>query len=119
MKWTILIPGPIPSVNHTYGYREGRVYKKPGVEQFQTVVAHLTRLAKPADWEPGERIRVTYDYHLTRKADCDNLQKALNDAIAQALGIDDDLFLPCAIGKSVGEKYSFVEVTIENVDESG
>lgn len=85
-----------------YGYREGRVYKKPGVEAFQTVVAHLVRLAKPKGWLPASQIRLTYDYRLHRRADCDNLQKALNDAIAFALGVDDDRFLPCSNSKTTG-----------------
>jgi len=117
MNWSILIPGPIPSVNHIYGYREGRVYKKPGIEAFQTVVVHLTKLAKPAGWEPARQIRLSYAFNLNRKADCDNLLKMMNDAIALALGIDDDRFLPCAISKVTGVKFPFVEVVVENVDE--
>jgi Holliday junction resolvase RusA-like endonuclease len=117
MKWNILIPGPIPSTNHIYGYANGRVYKKAGVETFQAVAAHLTRLARPKGWEPAARIRLTYDFNLTRKADCDNLLKMLNDSIALALGIDDDRFLPCVLSKTMRAKYPFVEVIVENVDE--
>ena len=116
-SWSITIPGPIPSSNHIYGYTAGRVYKKAGIEQFQTVVAHLTRLARPKGWEPTRQIRLTYAFNLTRKADCDNLLKMLNDAVAQALGVDDDIFLPCVISKVVAKGYSFVEVGVENVDE--
>ncbi len=112
--WSVTIPGPIPSTNHIYGYREGRVYKKPGIEQFQTVVAHLVKLARPKGWEPATQIRLTYAFSLNRKTDADNLLKMLNDAIAQALGIDDDIFLPCVISKVVTKGYSFVEVGIEN-----
>jgi len=114
--WNILVPGPFPSTNHSYGYRAGKVYKKPGVEQFQIEVAHLTRLAKPANWEPADRVRVIYDFHLNRRADCDNAMKAINDAIALALGIDDDCFLPCARSKTMGVKEPFAAITIENVD---
>lgn len=100
--FTVTIPGPFPSVNHMYGYRNGRVFKRPGVESFQVLVAHLVRLAKPLGWAPKPQIRITYDFFLNRHADCDNLQKALNDAIAAALEIDDDRFLPCARSKVAG-----------------
>jgi len=116
--WTITIPGPFPSTNHSYGYRQGRVYKKPGVEAWQTTVAHITKIARPKGWEPARQIRLIYDFHLFRKADCDNAMKSLNDAIALAIGVDDDRFLPCARSKVVGEKYPFVEIMVENVDES-
>ena len=114
--WNILVPGPFPSTNHSYGYRNGKMYKKAGVEQFQVMVAHITKLARPKGWEPADRIRVVYDFHLNRKADCDNAMKAINDAIAQALGVDDDHFLPCAQSKTMGVKEPFVEIRIENVD---
>lgn len=117
MSWSVTIPGPIPSTNHIYAYANGHVYKKAGVEAFQTIAAHLTRLARPKGWEPARQIRLTYAFNLTRKADCDNLLKMLNDAIAQALGIDDDRFLPCVASKTLGAKFPFVDIAIENLDE--
>jgi Holliday junction resolvase RusA-like endonuclease len=97
---------------------DGKVYKKAGIETWQTAVARIVQTARPSGWLPTRQVRLYYDFHLVRRADCDNLQKALNDAIAHALGVNDDIFLPCARSKTTGADYAFVEVTVENVDES-
>lgn len=114
----VTIPGPFPSVNHMYGYRNGRVYKKAGVETFQVGVARLVQTARPSGWRPAARIRILYDFHLNRKADCDNLQKALNDAIAAALGVDDDCFLPCARSKETGVKAALANIVVTIINEA-
>jgi Holliday junction resolvase RusA-like endonuclease len=97
---------------------DGGVYKKEGVEAWQTSVARIVQTARPSGWLPAHQVRLYYDFHLVRRADCDNLQKALNDAIAHALGVNDDIFLPCVRSKTMKARHASVEVTVENVGES-
>jgi Holliday junction resolvase RusA-like endonuclease len=54
-------------------------------------------------------------------ADADNLLKALNDAIAKALNVDDKVFLPCVRSKAVDgrEKDPRVIVEIDDGKEDG
>lgn len=113
--WSFTIPGSAPSVNHMYlpAATHGKLRKAPGVEAWQTAVALIVRAAKPSGWMPAIQIRVTYDFYLNRHADCDNLQKALNDAIAKALGVDDDCFLPCARSKTAGLPKAEARIVVE------
>ena len=53
-------------------------------------------------------------FHLKRDIDCDNALKALNDAIAHALNVNDKAFLPSVEAKWTGENDPFVIVEIEN-----
>jgi Holliday junction resolvase RusA-like endonuclease len=85
-------------------YAPGRTFgsrrKAPGVEAWQTKVALIVRSSRPSGWAPQGQVRIVYDFHVNRDADCDNLMKALNDAIAAALGVDDRIFLPAARSKT-------------------
>ena len=124
MSWTVSIPGQPPSTNHMYtigkGYRRGgiaypKLVKADGVESYQTMAAMLVRLARPSGWTwDGGLLRITYRFHLIDNVDCDNLLKALNDAIAGALDINDKWFLPNVESKTWGNKgaQARVEVTI-------
>jgi Holliday junction resolvase RusA-like endonuclease len=111
------VPGQPPSVNHMYVRVRGRwdrQTKAPGIEQYQQDVVYLCRSAKPAEWKvPDGYIRLRYAFHLRRDADCDNLLKVLNDAIAMALNVNDRMFLPCVMDKTVGSKtpYTVVEIS--------
>lgn len=117
-EFSVLIPGQPPSVNHMYApNRQGGLRKVEGVETYQVMTAHLVRLARPTGWTPTAHIRIFYDFYLSRKADCDNLQKALNDAIAAALGVNDDTFLPCTNSKQLDRANPRVEVTIRTLDD--
>lgn len=124
-----MIPGQPPSVNHSYkpvmiqrytasGQRYSRIgmAKQTAVLDYQTGVVRITQTSKPAGWRPvGEYIRITYAFFLKRSIDCDNAMKALNDALAMAIGVDDKWFLPCVVSKSVDgkERNPRVEVTID------
>lgn len=117
MTFRFTVEGQPPSVNHLYEpSRYGGKHKAPGVEAYQELAAHKTRLAKPKGWVPGDQIRVYYDFYLNREADCDNLQKALNDAIAQALGVNDKSFLPCSRSKVSGVRRAEARVEVELVN---
>lgn len=134
-NWLIRIPGQPPSVNHLYKvatktakdkygntvtWNDGKpktyrsMVKNDGVQTYQDAVTWYTKAARPDKWEPSERIRLRYWFHLKRDIDCDNALKAMNDAIAHALGINDKAFLPAVEAKWTGEKEPFVIVEITN-----
>lgn len=118
-EWSFTVPGIPPSVNHQYGRStSGKVYKVAGVEAYQVTAALIVRLAKPKDWEPTRRIIVTYRMWLdSPRRDASNALKALEDAIAQALGVNDSSFLPCVALKEWDKVNPRVEVTVRTVDE--
>lgn len=105
VAWSFQVPGQPPSVNHLYvrvRNNWNKVAKAKGVEQYQNDVVFLCRQARPSGWNPTGQIRIEFAFFLSRDADCDNLIKALQDAVAMALGINDKAFLPCVISKETG-----------------
>jgi Holliday junction resolvase RusA-like endonuclease len=88
--------------------------KADGVQAYQDSVTWYTKAAVPSKWTPGERVRLRYWYHLKRDMDADNAQKAINDAIAHGLGIDDKVFVTTVMAKWTKEKDPFVIVEVEN-----
>lgn len=76
------------------------------------VVTALVRRAVPEGWSAPNQIRIRYWFHVKRDIDCDNAMKALNDAIAIGLGVDDKKFLPCTVEKTSGNKEPSVTVEI-------
>jgi Holliday junction resolvase RusA-like endonuclease len=117
-EFTVLIPGQPPSVNHSYARnRQGKVYKVPGVESYQTAAALLVRLAKPTGWVATRRIEIEYRMWLdSPRRDASNALKALEDAIAAALGVNDSTFLPCVTLKEWDKLSPRVEVTIRTLE---
>lgn len=122
MPFSFRIPTQPPSVNHTYKIvrqygRGGRPYmtlaKEPEVEQYQLVATSIAKMARPSDWQPTGFIRLRYWWVLDRDIDCDNMRKALNDALALAWGVNDKMFLSCDVEKSIGNKEPYVEVEVE------
>jgi Holliday junction resolvase RusA-like endonuclease len=124
-KWSFEIPGQPPSVNNMYTQiilRRGvsavpirSVKKDEHVAAYQVAASLIARSAKPRGWTPnGGQIRIYYDFELRRMADADNLLKALNDAIAKALNVDDKVFLPCVRSKTTGSKDPKVVVEIDD-----
>jgi len=120
VSWTFTVEGQPPSMNHLYtvvrNRSTGRPYltKAPGVETYQLVATSRCRAARPAGWQPAPQIRVAYWFHVKRDIDCDNALKALNDAIAIALGVNDKAFLPCVKEKTTGAKEPRTVVVIED-----
>lgn len=117
------VPGQPPSRNHTYRiirvkHRDGgshqQLGKVPGVESYQLVVSTLTRRALGTASLPSMGpIRLRYWFYVNRDIDCDNAMKALNDAIAIGLGVDDKRFLPCVVEKHTKIKEPHVVIEIE------
>ena len=122
--WPVTIPGQPPSVNHGYHIvrqfrRGGTPYRTialtPEVANYKTYASLIVKSARPSGWKPGSSIRIQYRLFLGNRQDADNSLKFLNDAIAAALGVNDDIFLPCVISKSlVPAKEARVEVIISN-----
>lgn len=124
MKWSFEIPGQPPSVNNMYtqiilrrgtGAPYRSVKKDSAVAAYQVGATYIARSSKPRGWKPnGSQIRVSLDFQLKRDADCDNLMKALLDAIAVALDVNDRVFLPCTRSKTIGAKDPKVIVEIDD-----
>jgi len=123
------VPGQPPSVNHMYKptlqERKSETYrsmaKEDGVETYQTLAGLLVKTTIPSSWkhflqsDSTSQIRVKYWFHLGHDTDCSNMFKALEDAIARAMGVNDSRFLPCAAGKDSGNKepWTSVEISLE------
>lgn len=112
MAWRVVIPGDPPSVNHTYRYHHGRVSKDASVAAYQDTVALIVRTSRPSGWVAPKQIRLRYRMHFHGRLDADNALKALNDAIAHGLGVNDECFLPCVTEKSTGNRRPYVEIEI-------
>ena len=116
--WRFTIPGRAPSVNHLYvpGAKFGSRRKAPGVEEWQTGVSRIVKAARPSGWVATGQVRVVLDLYVCRDIDADNVFKALLDAIAPALGINDRDVLPCVRSKQkVPTKGERIVVEISNV----
>jgi len=125
VRWTFEVMGQPPSVNNTYTQiilRRGSeaphrsVKKDSNVAAYQVIATYMTKLSKPKGWTatPGQQIRIYLDFQLKRDADADNLMKALLDAIAVALNVNDRMFLPCTRSKTTGNKDPKVIVEIDD-----
>jgi Holliday junction resolvase RusA-like endonuclease len=92
--------------------------KAAGVEQYQNDIIWLCRSARPSGWKADGQIRISFAFHLHRDADCDNLLKVIQDAVAGALGINDRVFLPCVTEKTVGNKLPYTVISIQSLSPS-
>lgn len=120
--WRFEIPGQPPTWNDSYKivkrYRAGKVpfhtlAKKDKVIKWQEDATLIIRSAKPSRWKPEWHIRVYYWFYLSKDMDCDNMLKAVNDAIEMATGVDDKRYLPCVVMKEiVPKKDAKIKVTV-------
>jgi Holliday junction resolvase RusA-like endonuclease len=99
-----------------YAMAHGKIYKKAGVERYQTDVAWIVKATKPSGPPPAGMIRLRYRFFLDRDSDVDNLQKAITDAIATALGVNDRMFVADVACKHVGVKQPYVQVLIGSAE---
>jgi Holliday junction resolvase RusA-like endonuclease len=127
VSWRITIPGQVPTINHAYEpqtrYRKTAsggnvpytgIGKNAAAAAYQQAAALVVGVARPSGWEwQGGFIRLVYRFYLARDADCDNLLKILNDAIARKIDVNDRWFLPMVMSKRiVKEPDARVEVTV-------
>ena len=89
----------------------GGIYKTEDAKVWQDGVRLIARTMKPTGFAPAEVI-VVYDFILARDIDCDNVKKMANDAIAEALGINDRHFYTADINKVTGSKDPHMVVTV-------
>ena len=105
MRWKAVLIGQPPSLNDLYaiGYRyasDGRRYKgiqkNPAAQLYQDGAVLQIRTQRPARWKPPEKglIRIRIWLFLSHDIDADNSLKVLCDAVEDALGINDNRFLP-------------------------
>lgn len=119
MGFAVDIPGVITGVNHGYGigYIAGhpRIIKLENVENWQVMVAHKTRLAKPRGWAPDRRVRLLIWIWFNRAGrDADGILKFLLDGIASGLAVNDSIFLPTVVASEVDRKNPRIHVEIVN-----
>lgn len=90
------------------------LYKTPEAETYQDGVRLIARTARPSNFLVPEngRVIVAYDFILARDIDCDNLLKLMNDALAEAINVNDKFFMPVVMSKSVGNKNPSTTVTV-------
>lgn len=128
MSWRITVPGQPPTINHAFepqtAYRRTksgasvpytRIGKNAQAQAYQAGAALVVGAARPSGWVwLGGFLRLTYRFYLVRDADCDNLLKILNDAIAAKIGVNDRWFLPMVMSKRTvaREADARVEVTV-------
>jgi Holliday junction resolvase RusA-like endonuclease len=114
------MPGQPPSWNHMYrwttkrsGGREIRIQVKTDeANLYQSQLTMVARAAKPSGFAPTGKIIVAYDMHLDHDLDADNVMKAVNDALALALNVNDKRFLPITTNKTTGSANPWLEVHV-------
>lgn len=116
------VPGQPVSWNAAYRVRRQYngskmvrgLFKTDDAEAYQDSVRYIARTAKPSSFVPPKRCRiiVAYDFVLARDIDCDNLMKLMNDALAEAIGVNDKSFMPVAMSKTTSSKSPYTRVTV-------
>jgi Holliday junction resolvase RusA-like endonuclease len=120
--FTFTVPGHPMSWNRSYRQRvyhvkdrfgqaiqddRGRLKTRSGMfktkeaEVYQDTVRWLAKTAKPSDFS-ATQIIIAYDFMLARDIDCDNVMKMINDAVAEAIGLNDKHFFPAVLSKTTG-----------------
>ena len=106
-KWSVTLPSPPPSWNNSYRIvkargtrRDGHPYtystlaKTKKLVEWQADMLMVIKSASPSRWTPNGWVRIYWRVFLNRHIDMDNLQKAVNDVIEEATGVDDKWYLP-------------------------
>lgn len=111
-SFRFLMPGQPPTWNHMYRWTTKNVngktvriqVKTDEANLYQSQLTMIARASRPASFQPQNQIIVAYDMYLGRDLDADNAMKAVNDALAVALGVNDKRFLPVCNHKTHGHK---------------
>lgn len=119
-KFSFIMPGQPPTWNHMYRWttrtvngKQIRIQAKTDeANLYQSQLTMVARSAKPSSFHPVGQVIVAYDMALGRDLDADNVMKAINDALAVALGVNDKQFLPVVIGKTTGSKAPWIEIHV-------
>ena len=107
-----MLPGRPPSWNDSYHIvrkRRGNsgaffhtLAKKPKLIKYQDDMTLIVRAAKPSGWKPDSWVKVHWMVYLERHIDLDNLQKAVNDILEMATGVNDKWFVPIFVTPVIG-----------------
>lgn len=89
----------------------GGLYKTDDAKAWQDGVRMIARVHRPTDFHPKQVI-VAYDFILARDIDCDNVKKMVNDALAEALELNDRYFYTADLSKTTGSKDPHMMVTV-------
>ena len=113
--WRVWLPGRPPSWNDSYHIvRQSRatangahfyhtLAKKQKLIDWQADMRLIVQAAKPSRWSPEDRfIPVIWEVRLERHIDMDNLQKAVNDVLEVATGVNDKWFFPLFLPPKTG-----------------
>lgn len=130
MRWHFVLWGRPPSTNNLYRlrrqevWRDGKRYESTGIaktreiSEWQDDAIPVIRTARPSRWSPSGLVIVHY-WPFTRKSiDPGNVEKPLSDAIARATGIDDAVYIPRCVWRTLGvpTDQQRLEVVIEDAD---
>ena len=109
VSWVVELPGQPPSWNASYriarqrgsradgaNYSFSTMVKTKKLVQWQEEMTMVVRTAKPSRWSPPPKtfIPIAWEVFLTNHIDMDNLQKAINDVVEAATGVNDKWFYP-------------------------
>jgi Holliday junction resolvase RusA-like endonuclease len=129
--WGFTLRGQPPSWNASYHitkaertrndgsrYEYSTLSKRQKIVDYQNDAVLVIRTAKPSRWAPEGQIRVKWRIFLSRNIDCDNVMKAIHDAIEKATGVNDSAFLPCVESKVWGihPSEARIEITLEEIE---
>lgn len=90
--------------------------KTEKLKRWQADMLLVVQAAKPSRWKPKKWVRIYWRVFLNRHVDADNLQKAVNDVIEDATGVNDKWFLPTFEEPTIGvpKRDARIELVIED-----
>lgn len=119
-SFSFVMPGQPPTWNHMYRWTTKNVsgkqiriqVKTDEANLYQSQLTMIARSAKPSDFKPTGQVIVAYEMILDHDLDADNVMKAVNDALAIAIEVNDKLFLPIVLLKASGSERPFLGITV-------
>jgi len=119
-NFEFVMPGQPPTWNHMYRWTTKTVngkqiriqVKTDEASLYQSQLTMVARAAKPSDFKPVGQVIVAYEMLLDRNLDADNVLKAVNDALAVALDVNDKLFIPIVLMKTSGAAHPMLAIHV-------
>ena len=123
-SFRFIMPGQPPTWNHMYRWTTRKVngrtvriqVKTDEANLYQSQLTMIAKASRPSSFQPKGQIIVGYDMLLGRDLDADNVMKAVNDALAVALGVNDKQFLPVCLSKTSGRKSPELHIWVYDTD---
>lgn len=122
-SFSFTVPGQPVSWNAAYQVRRYKlpngewqrgIRKTKEAEAYQDGVRMIARVARPSSFmvSKTQQLIVAYEFFLKKDIDCDNLLKLMNDALAEAINVNDRVFLPVVMSKSTGLPNPYTRITV-------